>query len=277
MPAINSTPGRRPPRATTAVAGAAVVLLALVGCGSGASDTGASGTARGSKSPAAGASPDSGGGSRAAKAAALVHRAIDATFDQEYLSSTRRTKTEGTTTLRIALGGGRAACEAHSRKGSASLDFIVTESALYTRGSKEALELSPEGKADPVRVEVMADRWVKRGAAMSEAMGEMCESTTRRTWLEERIPSLGRLAEENPRQQSVKVRKRSATKITYERAGGPLDFYIAAEGSPLLLRVAFPATDLDESFGDFGKPFRVAAPHAAVSEMQMAQEVLAAQ
>lgn len=276
MPAIDSTPGRRPQRATTAVAGVAVALIALAGCGSGASDAEASG-ARGSKPAAAGASPDSGGGSRAAEAAALVHRAIDATFDQEYLSSTRRTKTEGTTTLRIALSGDRAACEAHSRKGSGSLDFIVTESALYTRGSKEALELSPEGKADPVRVEVMADRWVKRGAAMSEAMGEMCESTTRRTWLEERIPSLGRLAEENPRQQSVKVQKRSATKITYERAGGPLEFYIAAEGSPLLLRVTYPATDLDESFSDFGEPFRVVAPSAAVSEVQMAQEVLAAQ
>jgi hypothetical protein len=274
MPAIDSTPGRRPPRATPVVAGAAVVLLALAGCGSGVSDTEASGTA---KSPAVGASPDSGDESRAAKAAALVHRAIDATFDQEYLSSTRRTKTEGTTTLRIAPSGDRAACEARSRKGSASLDFIVTESALYSRGSKEALELSPEGKADPVRVEVMADRWVKRGAALSEAAGDMCEATTRRTWLEERIPSLGRLAEEKPRQQSVKVQERSATKVTYERAGGPLEFYIAAEGSPLLLRVTYPATDLDESFSDFGKPFRVVAPSAAVSELQMAREVLAAQ
>ncbi|MFJ6000192.1 hypothetical protein [Streptomyces sp. NPDC092370] len=269
MPAIDSMPGRRPPRATTAVA-----LIALAGCGSGASDTKASGTARDAKSAAAGASPDSGDASRAA---ALVHRAIDATFDQEYLRSTRRTKTEGTTTLRIAPGGGRAACEARSRKGSASLDFIVTASALYSRGSKEALELSPEGKADPVRVKVMADRWVKRGAAVSEAAGEMCEATTRRTWLEERIPSLGRLAEEKPRQQSVKVRERSATKITYERAGGPLEFCIAAEGSPLLLRVTYPATDLDESFSDFGKPFRVVAPSGAVSELRMAREVLAAQ
>ncbi|MGA5139922.1 hypothetical protein [Streptomyces azureus] len=276
---MNSTLGRRPRRATTAVAGAAVALIALAGCGSGASDTKdaeESGKARSSKPAAAGAS-NSGGGSRGAEAAALVHKAIDATFDQEYLSSTRRTKTEGTTTQRIALSGDKAACEAHSRKGPASLDFIVTESALYSRGSKEALELSPEAKEDPVRVEVMADRWVKRGAATYEVMGEMCKSTTRRTWLEKRIPSLEHLAEENPSQQSVKVQQRSAIKLTYERAGGPLEFYIAAEGSPLLLRVTCPATDLDESFSDFGEPFRVVAPSGAVSELQMAREVLAAQ
>ncbi|MEZ3181130.1 hypothetical protein KYY02_21310 [Streptomyces pimonensis] len=272
MPATNSTLGRRTRRTTTAVAGAAVALIALAGCSSGASDTEASGETRTPEPSAAGASSGSG-----AEAAALVHRSLDATFDQEYLSSTRRTKTEGTTTLRIALGGDRAACEAHSRKGSGYLDFIVTESALYTRGSKEALELSPEGKADPVQIEVMADRWVKRGAVMSEVMGEMCESTTRRNWLEERIPSLNHLAEENPSQQSVTVQKRKAIKITYERAGGPLEFYVAAEGSPLLLWVTYPATDLDESFSDFGESFRVVAPSEAVSELQIAQEVLAAQ
>lgn len=277
MPPIDSTPGRRARRATTAAAGAAVALVALAGCGSGASGTEASSRAGSPKPSAASASPDSGGGSRGAEAAALVHRALDATFDQEYLSSTRRTKTEGTTTLRVALGGDRAACEAHSRKGSGSLDFIVTESALYTRGSKEALELSPEVKANPVQVDVMADRWVRRGAAMSEAMRGMCESATRRAWLEERIPSLDRLAEESPSQQSVTVQNRPAVKITYEHAGGPLEFHIAADGSPFLLRVTCPATDLDESFSDFGEPFRVVAPPAAVSELQIAQEVLAAQ
>ncbi|MEU6106140.1 hypothetical protein [Streptomyces flaveolus] len=276
--AITSVPGgRRVRTAMTGAAGAAVALMALAGCGSGAGDTEASGRAGNPKPSAASASSGSSGGSHGVVAAALVGKALDATFGQDYLSSTRRTKSEGTTTLRVSLGGDRATCEAHSRKGSGSLDFVVTESALYTRGSREGLGLSPEAKADPVWVDVMADRWVKRGADMSEAMREMCESTTRRTWLEKRVPPLDQLSKETPIQQPFMVQGRPATKITFERAGGPLEFQIAAEGVPFLLRVTYPATDLDESFSDFGEPFRVVAPPAAVSELQMAQEVLTAQ
>ncbi|MCM1973745.1 MULTISPECIES: hypothetical protein [unclassified Streptomyces] len=266
MPAVNA-PGRYTRRTTRAVVGATVVLVALAGCGSGTTDSAASG---GKRSPKA----SSNGGTEAAE---LIRRALDATFDQEYLHSTRRKKDGETTTLRVALGGDQETCEAHSRSGAAYLDFVVTESALYTRGSQEALELSPESKADPARAEVMADRWVKRGAAMSESFRGMCAPKTRRDWLEERLPALDRLAEDTPVQESVRVAKRAATKITYERADGPLEFYVAAEGTPFLLRVTSPATDLDESFSDFGKTFRVAAPSGAVTELQMAEEVLAAQ
>lgn len=276
MPCITGRPLRRVRRSTPAAAAATAALIALAGCGSGAGpkENGKAGSAQ----PAASASASSGSAaSPGARAARLIDEALDVTLGQDYLSSTRRTKTEGTTVLRSAVRGVRTECEAHARNGAGSLDFVVTASALYTRGSKEALMLSPEGRNDPVRVEVMADRWVKRNAGVYEAMRDMCASKTRRSWLEERLPSMNELAEATPTQQSETVQGQPATKITYEREGGPLEFHVAAEGSPFLLQVTYSAEDLDESYSDFGEPFRVATPPGAVTESQIAEEVLAAQ
>ncbi|WP_143064559.1 hypothetical protein [Streptomyces colonosanans] len=137
--------------------------------------------------------------------------------------------------------------------------------------------MAPDAKEDPVRVEVMADRWVKRNTTAYKTMRDMCESKTRRTWLEKRMPSLDELAEATPTQRSGVVQGQPATTITYRREEGTLEFHIAAEGTPFLLQVTHPAKDLDESFSGFGKPFRVATPPGAVSELQIAKEVLAAQ
>ncbi|MFF8670129.1 hypothetical protein [Streptomyces sp. NPDC015242] len=263
---------RRARTAAAAAATAAMLLVVSTGCGSGTGDTGeAEGGSPGGSRPAGSTSSE-----RGARAAELIGEALDATFAHRYLQSERRTKTEGTTVLRSAVHEGRAECEARSRKGDASLEFVVTASALYSRGSKEALELSPEARTDPARVAVMADRWVQRNAAAAEAMREMCTATAQRTWLEERIPSLDALAGQTPVQEPAELEGQSTTRITYRRQDGPLRFHIAAQGTPLLLRVTYPATDLDESFGAFGKPFRVAAPTGAVSELRIAQEVLAA-
>ncbi|MFF3327266.1 hypothetical protein [Streptomyces sp. NPDC002889] len=276
MPSITGTPDRRARRSTTVTAAATVALIALAGCGFGADDAEESGRAGSPKRPAASTSSDS-GGSRGARAARLINQALDVTFDQNYLSSTRRMKTEGTAVLHSAVRGGRAECETHARRGTSSLDFVVTASAFYSRGSKEALRMSPEAKTDPVRVEVMADRWVKRNATVFKIMRDMCESKTRRTWLEKRMPPLDELAEATPTQRPGVVQGQPTTKITYKREGGTLEFHIAAEGTPFLLRITHPAKDLHESFSDFGKPFRVATPPGAVSEFQIAKEILAAQ
>ncbi|MGA4844050.1 hypothetical protein [Streptomyces sp. G45] len=56
-----------------------------------------------------------------------------------------------------------------------------------------------------------------------------------------------------------------------------MTFHIAAEGTPYLLKVTNPAKDLDETFRDHGRPFRVAAPRGAVTEPEMAREVAAAE
>ncbi|MFJ8082989.1 hypothetical protein ACIQ6Y_20570 [Streptomyces sp. NPDC096205] len=271
-----STTVRRARRSTAAAVAVAVALVVLAGCGTGDGEAEESGKSEGRPAASGSASSDS-GRSPGAEAAGLISKALEVTFDQDYLVSTRRKETEGTTVLRSAMTGGGAVCEAHSGKGSASLDFVVTASALYSRGSEEALRLSPEARADPVRVEVMADRWVKRNVGAYSIMREMCESKAQRTWLEDRIPSLDELAEATPAQRPGVVRGQPTTTITYRREGGPLEFHIAAEGIPFLLRVTHPAKDLDESFSGFGVPFRVATPPGAVSELQMAQEVLAAQ
>ncbi|MFI6939202.1 hypothetical protein ACIBI4_08015 [Streptomyces sp. NPDC050418] len=268
-------PDRRARRSTTVTVAAAVALIALVGCGSSADDV--KGGKAGSPKRSGAGTPSGSDGARGARAARLIDKALDVTFDQDYLSSTRRMKTEGTTVLRSAVRGDTTECETHARKGTGSLDFIVTASALYTRGSKEALMLSAEAKEDPVRVEVMADRWVKRNASVYEITREMCASKTRRTWLEKRMPSLDELAEATPTRQPGVMQGQPTTKITYKRDGGPLEFHIAAEGTPFLLRVTYPAKDLDESFSGFGKPFRVTAPSGAVTDYQIAEEVLAAQ
>ncbi|GAA3143461.1 hypothetical protein ACFQ0X_06735 [Streptomyces rectiviolaceus] len=278
MSIITGTPLRRARRSTAITAAAAAALIALAGCGSGAADAKENVEDGSSKRPVASASASSdNAGSRGARAARLIEKALEVTLDQDYLSSTRRMKTEGTTVMSSAVRGGRAECETHARKGTGSLDFVVTASALYTRGSKEALMLSAEAKDDPVRVEVMADRWVKRNASVYEVMRDMCASKTRRTWLEKRMPSLDELSEASPTQRPGTMQGKPITKITYKWEGGPLEFHIAAEGPPFLLRVTYPAKDLDESFSEFGKPFRVATPPGAVTDYEMAEEVLAAQ
>ncbi|MGW5615158.1 hypothetical protein [Streptomyces sp. NPDC003877] len=148
MPTAASTlrPGLR--ESVTAATSVIAAVVVLAGCAAPAEDTGRKADA----SPAAAAGPSSGGTGApgGAEAAALVREALDVTFAQDHLSSTRRTRNEGTTTLRVALT----------------------------------------------------------------------------------------------------VRKRPATRLTYEQDGGPLEFHIAAEGSPFLLRVTHPATDLDERYGD---------------------------
>ncbi|MGW7080408.1 hypothetical protein ACWGH2_25485 [Streptomyces sp. NPDC054871] len=276
MHRITSTPFRRARRSTTATVVAAILLSALAGCSSGTAETKKSDKAGSSKRPAASTAGD-GAGSHGARAAKLINKALDVTLDQDYLSSTRRMRTEGTTVLRSAVRGHRTQCETRAHKGARSMEFVVTASALYTRGSKEALMMAPEAKDDPVRVKVMAGRWVERNADVYKIMRDMCASKTRRTWLEERMPSLDELAKASPTQEPGVVQGQSTTKITYEREGGPLEFHISADGTPFLLRVTYPAKDLDESFGDFGKPFRVNAPRGAVTDYEMAEEVLAAQ
>ncbi|MGH4029329.1 hypothetical protein ACQB60_10385 [Actinomycetota bacterium Odt1-20B] len=266
---------RRPLKATAA---AAVAFIALGGCGVGADDSEGSSKAGNPKRPEASGSASAGsGGSRGAQAARLINKAIDVTLDQDHVSATRRMRTEGTTVLRSTVHGGRAECEAHARKGRDSLDFVITASAFYSRGSKGALQMAPAAKQDPTRAEVMADRWVKRNATAFKLMRQMCESKTQRKWLKERMPSLDELAEATPTQRSGAMRGQPTIRITYEREGGPLDFHIAAEGTPFLLRVTYPAKDLDESFSDFDKPFRIAAPSGAVSERQIVKEVREAQ
>ncbi|MGW6027401.1 hypothetical protein [Streptomyces sp. NPDC055099] len=274
------TPLQHARRSATAVAAAAVALSVLTGCGSGVDGTKERGHAGSSKRPAdsASASAASGsGGAGGARAARLVDKAIDATLNEDYLRSTRRTKSEGTTVLHSAVRGDSTECKTHARKGARSLDFVVTSSALYTRGSREALMMAPEAKSDPVRVRVMADRWVKRNASVYEVMRDMCASKTRRTWLEKRIPSLESLATAKPARERGTLQGQPTIKLTYEREGGPLRFHIAAEGTPLLLRVTYPAKDLDESYSDFGSPFPVNAPRGSVTDHEMAEEVFAAQ
>ncbi|MGA4845811.1 hypothetical protein ACOBQB_05950 [Streptomyces sp. G5(2025)] len=267
MTSITGTLVRRAQRPTAAVAAAAVALVAAAGCGSSGGHAHANRTA-------ARAEPSAADGARAAK---LIGKAIDVTLGQDYLRSTRRMRTEGTTVMHSAVRGDMTACRTHARKGAKSLDWVVTPSALYTRGSKEALMLSPEAKQDPVRVKVMADRWVKRNAGVHGIMRDMCASKTRRDWLKERLPSLDELREVTPTQRLVKTRGRPTTKITYEWEGEPVEFHVAAQGTPFLLRVTNPAEDLDESFSDFGEPFRVTAPPGSATEYEMAAEVLAAQ
>ncbi|MET9735490.1 hypothetical protein ABZZ79_34145 [Streptomyces sp. NPDC006458] len=278
MPITICTPELRAPRLTTAAVAVTVAIVTLAGCGTSADEARGSGSSDTSQRPAVSkAAPTDSSESRSGQAAELISWALDVTFGQEYLVATRRTKTEGTTVLRSAVVGDRAECEARSRKGKASLDFVVTASALYSRGSEEALRMSPEAEEDPVRVEVMADRWVKRNASAYEVMREMCESNAQRTWLEKRMPSLDQLAGQTPTQRPGMVQGQPATTFTYRREGGTLEFHIAAEGTPFLLRVTHSEKDLDESFSGFGKPFRVATPQGAVSELQMTLEVLAAQ
>ncbi|MBW5421200.1 hypothetical protein GKQ77_06410 [Streptomyces sp. BG9H] len=262
-------------RARRAAITAAVIaaLIAAAGCSS--SSNGAKGNpSEGSPNRAASAAPKSSGGERAAK---LISKAIDVTLDQDYLRSTRRMKTEGTTVMHSAMSGDTTVCKTHAGKGAATLDWVITPSALYTRGSKEALQLASEAKNDPTRVKVLADRWVKRNADVYAVMRDMCAPKTRRDYLEERLPSLGQLKKTPSTQRPATVQGRPATRITYKWEGGSVEFHIATEGKPFLLRVTNPAMDLDESFSDFGKPFRVAAPPGAATDEEMAEEVLAAQ
>ncbi|MFC8132287.1 hypothetical protein [Streptomyces sp. NPDC057302] len=256
---------------------ATVALGALAGCGSVGDGAKGNGKADSSKPPAVGTSEEGSGSRSGARAARLIQKAIDVTLDQDYLTSTQRTKSEGTTVQHSAVRGARTECEMRIRKGNKSLDFFETASSLYTRGSKEALMMSDKAKNDPVRVRVMADRWVERNAEVYKVMRDMCASKTRRTWLKKRMPSLDELTEANPTQRSAVVQGQRVTKITYAREGGPLEFHIAREGTPFLLRVTYPAKDLDESFSDFGKPFRVTAPRGAVTDYEIAEEVLGAQ
>ncbi|WP_158857507.1 hypothetical protein [Streptomyces sp. NRRL B-1347] len=265
MPRDTGVPDRRVRRVLKGAGAVAVAVVALAGCGTATGEDDAK--ERGSTS----ASP-SGGGPDGAKTARLIGKAIDVTLGQDYLTSTRRMRTDGTTVLRVAGRGSAATCEARSRKGKAAMDFVITGSALYSRGSREALEMSPQSKGHPERVEVMADRWVKRRPVVYEAMRHMCVEKTRRTWLDERMPSLDELAEEIPVQRAGTLRGRPTTKITYRLAGGPLEFHVTAGSTPHLLRVTYPAKDLDETYSGFGKPFRVAAPPRAASETQIAQE-----
>ncbi|WP_125510684.1 hypothetical protein [Streptomyces sp. WAC 01529] len=260
-------------RRATATAAVTAALIAAAGCGS--SSNGAKGNpSEGSPKRAAATAPTSSGGDRTAK---LISEAIDVTLDQDYLRSTRRKRTEGTTVMHSAMSGDTKACKAHAWKGAATLDWVITPSALYTRGSKEALQVAPEAKKYPTRVKVLADRWVKRNADVYEVMRDMCAPKTRRDWLEKRLPSLGQLKKTSSTQRPATVQGRPATRITYKWEGGAVEFHIATEGKPFLLRVTNPAMDLDESFSDFGKPFRVAAPPGAATEEEMAEEVLAAQ
>lgn len=277
MPSITGPLVRRARRSTTTIVAVAVAFSAAAGCGSIGDDARENRTAGSPKRPAAGAPASSGSEPSGARAAKLIGKAIDVTLDEDYLRSTRRMRTEGTTVIHSAVRGDTTECETHARKGAASLDWVLTPSALYTRGSKEAIMLSPEAKKDPVHAEVVADRWVKRNTGIYEVMRDMCASKTRRSWLEERLPSLDELGEMTPTLRPATVRGQPMTRITYKRQGGPVEFHIAAEGTPFLLRVTNPAKDLDESFSDFGKRFKVAAPPGAVTDYEMAEEVLAAQ
>ncbi|MGA4844049.1 hypothetical protein [Streptomyces sp. G45] len=190
---------------TTAVAAAA--LLAAAGCGTATEGADKGRAPAAAKRPTGGASTAKGEGPRAeatgegphgtaegagpgsAGTARLVGRALDATFAQKYFTAIRVTESDGTTVLRNAVHDGRAECDVRARKGEGTLDFVVTASALYSRGSKEALSLSPRAAQEPTRVAVMADRWVRRNSATYEVMRAMCQAKTQRTWLEERMPS----------------------------------------------------------------------------------------
>ncbi|WP_369217203.1 hypothetical protein [Streptomyces flavofungini] len=222
------------------------------------------------------ASPN-GSGPRSAQAAELIDKAIDATLGQKYLRSTRRSTSEGTTVMHSAVRGDTAECRTHASKGAATLDWVITGSALYTRGSRKALMLSSQAKTDPESVAVMADRWVKRDGGPYEAMRDMCASKTRRMYLKERLPSPGELAALTATQRPGTLGGRPTTRITYRGQDGSVQFHIAAGDKPLLLRVTNPAKDLDETFTAFGEAFRVAAPAGAVTDYEMAEEVLAAQ
>ncbi|WP_409235674.1 hypothetical protein [Streptomyces sp. PA5.6] len=284
MPSHTGTHAVRARRSTIAVAAATVALTAaaVAGCGSGNDDANAKGgrTAADPEQPSAGASASSPGGSKPdharVRAAELIEKAIDVTLEQDLLRSTRRMRTEGTTVMHSAVRDEVSTCKTSARKGAATLDWVITPSALYTRSSEGALRMAPEAKKDPARVQVMADRWIERDPRMYEVMRDMCGSENRRRWLRERLPSMNDLREATPRRRSVTLHGQPATKLTYKRKGGPVEFCIAAQGTPFLLRATYPAKDLDESYDSFGKPFHVAAPPGAVSDIEIAREVLEA-
>ncbi|MEW2391689.1 hypothetical protein AB0933_25380 [Streptomyces venezuelae] len=278
MPNVTGTRNERARRSTSIVASVTMALIAVAGCGSDSNDSEASRAATDPKQPVNGSSAAPRNTEPGdAQAAELIEKAIDVTLDQDFLRSTRRMKTEGTTVMHSAVRGGVSTCETHARKGAATLGWVITTSALYTRGSKQALLMSPDAKRDPVRVKVMADRWVKRQARMYEVMRDMCTSKNRRNWLQERLPSMEELRKETPAQRSVTLHGQPATKITYKGKGGPVVFHVAAEGTPFLLRATYPAKDLDESYADFGKRFKVAAPPGAVTDSEIAAEIYAAE
>ncbi|MFI7322720.1 hypothetical protein [Streptomyces venezuelae] len=283
MPSITGTHAVRARRSTIAVAAATATLtaVAVTGCGSGNDDAnakerrtavGPEQTDASTSAASPGASKPGSAGART-RAAELVEKAIDVTLEQDFLRSTRRTRTEGTTVMHSAVRGEASTCETSARKGAATLDWVITPSALYTRGSEGALRMAPEAQKDPARVKVMADRWIKRDANIYEVMRDMCGSKNRRDWLRERLPSMNDLRKASPEQRSVTLHGQPATKVTYQWEGGPVEFHIAAEGTPFLLRAAYAAKDLDESYDGIGKPFRVAAPSGAVTDVEMAREV----
>ncbi|MFW6721079.1 hypothetical protein ACHZ98_13125 [Streptomyces sp. MAR4 CNY-716] len=250
---------------------AAVLSIALAGCGTG---SGADGVPLDEAMNTASAAA-----SDATSEEALdrtIEEALDATFEEaDTLTSTKRQVTGETAVLRTAVIDGTSVCDMGVSKGNARVEFLLTDSALYSRMSEVMLRRATAGVENfpSEMIEKLGDRWVKRAPhEFAGARESLCDRTEQRSGLEDKF-----LAPKNSgerKEQAGTLNGRATTKITFTRGRNQWEVHVAAEGPPYLLKISERGSVV-WTFSDFDKPYRTSAPADAINEDELSAQLKA--
>ncbi|QKW10308.1 hypothetical protein HUT18_31770 [Streptomyces sp. NA04227] len=160
------------------------------------------------------------------------------------------------------------------------MDIVATSTGLYSRASESFLrmgEATRGGEEVPHKVEIMADRWIRRSPEAHETVLKTCPLKAERTRLEsDYVPAQGDLEGPHVREAAV-FQGKPTVKITYRVGRDTVVLHIAAKGKPYLLNVVNTANGEDTTFRDVGKRLQVMTPPGAVHELDIAREVMEAQ
>lgn len=216
-------------------------------------------------------------GTRSSAEEMLIDEALDATFEEaDTLTSTKQGSADETVVMRTAVTDDSVRCDMHIITGKVRADFLVTDSAAYSRSNEEAVRLAAsevEG-VPPETIEMMGDRWVKRNQLTSDlARKTLCDRTEQRDELEGSF-----LAPENRgdgKEEDATLNGRPTTKITFTGGPEPVEVHVAAEGPPYLLKIT-ERGGVVWTFSDIDKPYRTSAPADALDEDELPEELVAA-
>ncbi|GAA2659889.1 hypothetical protein GCM10010400_17740 [Streptomyces aculeolatus] len=206
----------------------------------------------------------------------LIDEALDATFEEaDTLTSTKRMSADEVAVIRTAVTDDTERCDMRMEMGEVRAEFLITDSAAYSRSNKVAVRLAAsevEG-LPPEAIEMMGDRWVKRNQLTSDlARKTLCDRTGLRDELEDTF-----LAPENRgdgKEQDATLNGRPTTKITFTGGPKPVEVHVAAEGPPYLLKIT-ERGGVVWTFSDFDKPYRTSAPADALDEEELPEKLLA--
>ncbi|MEO3765136.1 hypothetical protein [Streptomyces sp. B5E4] len=215
-------------------------------------------------------------GTRSSAEEMLIDEALDATFESDTLTTTKRMLADETAMLRTGVVDGTTVCDMRIKMGDARVEMMVTDSGVYARRNEVVLwrEAARADYFPPKLVEMMDDRWVEFDQARARlARRAMCDRTEQRTGLEETF-----LAPENRgdgKERPATLNGRPTTKITFTGGEKRVDVHVAAEGPPYLLKI-IEHGGVAWTFSDFDTPYRTSAPANAIHEDELPEQFMAA-